>query len=251
MSALDELARTPDDGPLTGGTSRPAPPDAAKPVVVSRRRSLMCGLAFGASGTWGLAIGVGLVFALWYEFTPKPTAVAPAAWPVETQCRLAADRPTLLMFVHPRCPCSRSSISELDVLMARCQGRLDARVLFYQPTSSPDDWARTDLWESAARIPGVDPQIDLGGTEHRRFGARVSGEVYVYQPNGELSFHGGITAGRGHAGDNDGRLAIESLVLHGNAAMRVTPAFGCQLDNNTACEKEALAARQPRPGNEP
>jgi hypothetical protein len=71
------------------------------------------------------------------------------------------------------------------------------------------------------------PRVDVGGTEHRRFGARVSGEVYLFQTDGQLVFHGGITAGRGHAGDNLGRSAVESFLREGVLPPETTPVFGC------------------------
>jgi hypothetical protein len=47
-------------------------------------------------------------------------------------------------------------------------------------------------------------------------------------------FSGGITASRGHQGDNAGRAAITSLVLgeaHGPELLR-SPVYGCQLFDN-------------------
>src|SRR5262249_23058238 len=145
------------------------------------------------------------------------------AWPPETACRLSADRPTLVMFVHPQCPCSRASLDELATLITHCQGRVAAEVVFLVPPSASADWAQTDLWESAARIPGVVLRPDRGGAEQRRFVARVSGEVFLYQSDGRLAFHGGITAGRGHAGDNPGRSALEALLVGNRLSGRSTP----------------------------
>jgi hypothetical protein len=179
---------------------------------------------------WSLAIAAGTVYGFWYETTPAATDAVPHRWPTDTTCVLSADRPTLLMFVHPRCPCSRASLNELAVLMTRCRGRADVQVLYFKPRSASEDWARTDLWESAARIRGVVPRVDVDGAEHRRFLARVSGEVFLFLPNGELAFHGGITAGRGHAGDNEGRIALESFLLHRRVSAGRTPVFGCELE---------------------
>jgi hypothetical protein len=98
------------------------------------------------------------------------------------------------------------------------------------PQSLPADWAKTDLWETAASIPGVMPRLDLEGAEQQRFAARVSGEVFLYLPDGVLAFHGGITAGRGHSGDNQGRSALEGLLLNHVSQTRATPVFGCELE---------------------
>jgi hypothetical protein len=42
-------------------------------------------------------------------------------------------------------------------------------------------------------------------------------------------FSGGITASRGHEGDNAGRAAIEQLVRHERADRLSTWVFGCAL----------------------
>jgi hypothetical protein len=118
--------------------------------------------------------------------------------------------------------------------MTHCHGLVDAQVLFLQPSTLSADWSRTDLWDSASRIPDVNCRLDPDGIEHRRFNASVSGEVFLYHPNGNLSFHGGITAGRGHAGDNRGRTAIETLLLQRIPTHSSTPVFGCELESPDA-----------------
>jgi hypothetical protein len=56
----------------------------------------------------------------------------------------------------------RASIGELSILMAQAPQELDAHVFFYFPTHESSAWARTDLWESARSIPGVQVIEDLG-----------------------------------------------------------------------------------------
>ena len=179
---------------------------------------------------WGFGIASCVIYAWKYESTSTDSHVAHEFWPEGSTCTLASDRATLVMFVHPRCPCSRASLEELAVLMTHCQNRLNVQIVFFKPRTFTTDWARTDLWESAARMPGVVPRVDSGGDEQQRFRARVSGEVFVYLPSGRLLFHGGITGGRGHVGENAGRTALESFLLRGEAATRTTPVFGCSLE---------------------
>jgi hypothetical protein len=40
-----------------------------------------------------------------------------------------------------------------------------------------------------------------------------------------------MTAARGHAGDNAGRLAIEALLLNQDAQTHRAPVFGCELES--------------------
>jgi hypothetical protein len=141
--------------------------------------------------------------------------------------------PALVILMHPHCPCSRATVDELSKLMTHCQGKLTATVVMIQPTGTPAGWERTDLWSSAAAIPGVTLMSDPDGVETHRFGALTSGQALLYSPDGQLLFSGGITESRGHSGDNDGRSLIESLVLHEmaqpDAQVPTTPVYGCPL----------------------
>src|SRR5882724_1733252 len=118
------------------------------------------------------------------------------------------------MFAHPRCPCTRATLGELELVMARCEGLLNAHVVFIRPDSTTEDWPRTGLWRRAAAIRGVTVHSDDAGLEARRFGVETSGHTLLYDRRGHLLFQGGITAARGHSGDNPGRSALVALLLH-------------------------------------
>ncbi len=191
-------------------------------------------LCFGAA--WLITISTGLAFLAEYENTPGPRIEAPLRWPISTAVTFSQKHPTLVMFAHPRCPCTRSSINELSMLMADCQNRVDATVLFFQPSSSNANWSRTDLWRSAAAIPGVTARADIDGQEAKLFHATTSGNVILFNAAGEMVFNGGITGSRGHEGDNDGRAALTSLLLYDKTIGAETPVFGCSLtDPGRAC----------------
>jgi hypothetical protein len=113
--------------------------------------------------------------------------------------------------------------------MARETEKLDAYVFFYLPAHESSAWVKTDLWNSARSIPGVRVIEDPGGAFALRFGAFTSGQTLLYNPAGRLVFHGGITAARGHSGDNNGRHAILALLQGGTPERSVTPVFGCSL----------------------
>jgi hypothetical protein len=177
-----------------------------------------------------------------YVSTPGQPGAPPADWPAGSQVARAAAKSTLLMFVHPKCPCSKASIGELAVLMAHCQGQVDAHVLFLKPEEASGEWVRTETWRDAALIPGVTVHLDEAGREARLFASMTSGETLLYDAAGRLKFHGGITASRGHSGDNAGRDALEAL-LRGQASHQIiTPVFGCNLfDAPTTVERPANA----------
>lgn len=207
--------------------------EALCPPRSQRRLVILTSMAL-----WLLVVGIGLSVLLSYENTPGVAAKPTALWPADSRIQRAPDRDTLVMLVHPHCPCTRASIGELASLMAQSQGRLTAYVLFLKPAEFSDNWEKTDLWQSAASIPGVRPIIDYDGVEASRFHATTSGQTVLYDAEGHLLFSGGITIARGHAGDNAGRSAIVSLVNAKVAEQTETPVFGCPLfDDNSDCRK--------------
>lgn len=113
--------------------------------------------------------------------------------------------------------------------MARVRDRLEVYVIFIKPTGVEQGWEQSDLWTSAAEIPGVEVVIDDQGWESQIFGVRTSGQSLLYDPNGKLLFSGGITIGRGAEGDSAGAAAIVSLVLGEGGPVRETNVFGCPL----------------------
>lgn len=124
--------------------------------------------------------------------------------------------------------------------MAQAQGRVIAYVLFLKPTGIATNWEKTDLWQSAARIPGVNVVADDNGIEASRFNAVTSGQTALYDADGHLLFSGGITGARGHSGDNAGRSAIVSLLNTVDAERTETAVFGCPLySSRSECLEEA------------
>lgn len=181
---------------------------------------------------WLLAVGGASAGLTAYQGRPGPPAAAPETWPRESALSLAADRPTLLLLAHPRCPCTRATLAELGRLLARLGDRLAAQVVFVRPAAESAGWEHTDLVAQAKAIAGVAVRFDPGGVESRRFGSATSGQVLLYRPDGSLAFAGGITRARGHQGDNPGAERIAALVA-GRAAPDEGPVYGCALDHPT------------------
>jgi hypothetical protein len=187
-------------------------------------RNILCTL-------WLLAVGAGTATMLNYQSTAGRFGETPPHWPSKSAVPLEPDRATLVMFAHPQCPCSRASVSELNRLLVQSHGRIAAHVMFLKPKELTEEWTRTDLWRSAAAIPGVTVHEDPDGAQAHRFGAETSGYVVLYDRHGELLFKGGITEGRGHAGDNAGATLIVSLLAAQDTNLRQTPVYGCSLVN--------------------
>jgi hypothetical protein len=179
---------------------------------------------------WGLAVVFGMCSLVRYQMTPAALAQGvPAQWPEGLSFSRNTTRSTLVMTLHPECPCSRASLSELAQILSRSEGRLDARVLFVHLANAPANWLNSDLWRQAKAIPNAIVMLDEGGRDTAAFGAITSGQVMVYDASGAMRFSGGITDGRGHEGDNAGLFAILSLVRDGKSQVSTTPVYGCSL----------------------
>lgn len=189
-----------------------------------------------------VAVLTGSLLIAQYSQTAGATGTAPEQWPEASLAHFHPGLPHLVMFLHPRCPCSRATLGELEQLVAHCQGAFSSQVWFIQPEGTDVDWVKTDLWHAAAAIPGVEVCIDPDGAEARRFHALTSGLTLLYDADGGLIFQGGITLARGHAGDNPGRDAIEGLLKQKITHVPSTPVFGCALgwkekqEECTACQ---------------
>jgi len=211
-------------GPSAGERPSPAAPASARPHARATRV-----ITIIVASVWLLAVVGAMGWIVSYTNTPGAGGEAPSHWPAESQIALDSQVPTLVMFAHPHCPCTRASLGELALLMARCRGRVSARVLFIKPAGMSDEWTQTDLWQKAAAIPGVTTGRDEDGTESRLFHSETSGQTLLYDCAGNLLFQGGITASRGHSGDNPGRSALVALLEHRQATPTRTPVFGCAL----------------------
>lgn len=186
------------------------------------------------SARWAVLLAIWLVciaagfFLLWsYGAQAGPAAVGATHWP-PVAIQRQEGRLTLVMLAHPRCPCTRASISELARLMANTRGRIDAHVLFLRPPGASGEWVEGHLWQSAGRIPGVRVWVDDGGEMARRFGAVTSGHVIVYDAQGVRQFSGGITPSRGHEGDSLGKQQIIALSRSEGVA-GASAVYGCEL----------------------
>jgi hypothetical protein len=179
-----------------------------------------------------------------YKSRPGSAGHTPAVFAEPLSASDSPGLPRLLMFLHPKCPCSKASLGELAEIMAHEPDKAAVDVVFVMPQGAGPDWAKTTLRKQAAAIPGV-RLVDDDGTLAQRLGAETSGYVVLYDAGGKLLFSGGITRSRGHEGDSAGRQAICAL-LNGDANAAVgakTPVYGCPLFAPGRCtERQGSAA---------
>jgi hypothetical protein len=207
------------------------------------RRAMLRRMAYFVPLLWVGAIVSGLGALQAYKSRPGASGQTPAVFTEWESGSVSQKRPRLVMFLHPRCPCSKASLGELAEIVARLPGKASVELVFVKPEGAGADWTQTALREQAAAIPNV-RLIDDDGTLAHRLGAETSGYVVLYDADGKLLFSGGITRSRGHEGDNSGRQAICAL-LTGNADAAwgaKTPVYGCPLFTPGTCAEPSCSA---------
>lgn len=136
--------------------------------------------------------------------------------------------------VHPRCPCTRASLYELEALLTQVKGLVNTHIVFIRPRNVDADWEKSDIWQQAHALSGVDISIDEGGREAEIFHSYTSGQVMLYDKDGQLVFSGGITVSRGHVGESEGRRAITNALLSRiDSTVPDTAVYGCPLFNES------------------
>jgi len=209
-------------------------------------------------GAWLLALCAGWCWMVRYQYATQPAGqqIAASAWPSDS----TLARPnafTLLLFLHPRCPCSRASIIELERLLENLRSQHVALPAIYVVATVPENWSvewtQTETLSRAAKLEGSQVVIDPSGQEALRFGAQASGTLILFDARGSRLYAGGITPSRGAEGENAGRLAIETLLEGKSYSGTPMPVFGCRLclpadracvsDYLTDATKTAPAAR--------
>jgi hypothetical protein len=152
-----------------------------RPRQRSATRRLLCLL-------WAVAIIAGLHELTVYSNTSSEVRPQPAEWPQDTTVPRAGDRPTMVLALHPRCVCSRATLEELAVLLARVSTPPDVEILLYQPDTAADSWAQTHLAIRARSLPFVTVRADRKGRESERFGTPLPGiPLYMLRTDGSFS----------------------------------------------------------------
>lgn len=176
---------------------------------------------------WFAAAARGMKWMSDYSLTPGEAGAPSAVWPA-ADIRRGEGHHTLVVGLHPECPCSRATLAELDRVLLESGDALEAIVIF--DDTNPAAPARASaLYQHAMQLPRTRVNRVTSVTELRRFDFRTSGETRLYRPDGTLVFQGGITASRGHEGENAGSAAV---VTHARAELcgtNATPVFGCAL----------------------
>ncbi len=176
---------------------------------------------------WLTLVAFGFCSLLAFSQTPSTTSTlnrkhheTTAAW-------------TLVIGIHPQCPCSLATISELERLHAKVNEQLRCKVYAYCPTKLSDEeqsrFLDSHLIKRAEAVPNCEIVRDRQGLEAAQRGITTSGGCVLYDRTGTPRFQGGITPSRGHEGDNLGSRSILAMIRGNDSEVTQTPVYGCLL----------------------
>jgi hypothetical protein len=193
---------------------------------------------------WLMVTVYGVVYLKNYELQPgEQPSIYPIAQPADDAIPKSDSRAQLLFFSHPKCPCTKASLRELSRLMADTNGRMAITIIFAVPEGLDRSFADTDLKAFAEQLPGAKVIVDDNEAITRKYGAETSGFVVLYDSEGKLRFHGGITSSRGHEGDSAGKDAIYKIVMEKPNYLDNAPVYGCPLHKKD-CPGEQMEPAQ-------
>lgn len=199
-------------------------------VSSSPRRRRIAVAAIFAVVLWSATVIAGIQRIWSYESTPGEQSFVPTTWPGSSLVTVDRERATLMMFVHPLCACTRASLTELREALDVMDRSAAVWIVLLSPHGIVKNWNES-IANIKARIPEATIVTDVDGSAADTFGASTSGHVVLYDRDGGLIFSGGITGGRGHVGDNDGRRGLLAASHGGSDHAHEHPIFGCGLDD--------------------
>ncbi len=181
---------------------------------------------------WGLLCLSGFSLLAAYVNNPGPQADPDEA--VAGEVSSLEGGAQVFMFIHPKCPCSKAGLVELQEVVQRAEGQI-GELRFYVAVSDPEssgNWREEGLISQLQGWGGNSSvYFDCNGETARRYGALTSGHVVAFNANGEQIFTGGITGSRGHRGANRGRSALVSALTDPPHQPVTSLVFGCQIQS--------------------
>jgi hypothetical protein len=203
-------------GVLPGYFQLSRPDLIAVRVKTANSKFRIARLAVGLTA-WAIAIFACLGAAMKWEFAPGlGSAKAPTL-------ASKSSSPTLIVVLHSQCTCSLATVDNLVDMPSSERSQLRIHLVFTGP--GIDD---SPIVRHSEALGAVEREFLSEDQVLTKYGARTSGQAYLYDANGRLRFSGGITDSRGYVGPSKGIEAIEA-VLAGRDAISTSPVYGCAL----------------------
>lgn len=163
-----------------------------------------------------------------FSQTPGKSSEVPFKFPSHSTLASRSKKPLLLVFIHPKCVCSRATVSELEKLIPHLSN-IEVKVIFNQFSGRDIAWTKNDLWVRAEKIKGIEMILDERSRETQMFKVETSGHTFLFDEKGELVFSGGITPARGHEGESNGQMMIKKWIKTRANMSTFEKVFGCEL----------------------
>jgi hypothetical protein len=185
-------------------------------------------LAFIAFLIWLPLVSGAMLLLGVYQAKPGDPGHPAEAWPEGLPLMHVLKRPTLLLFLHSECPCSRASVAALARLLSKGDGKVEAlAIVRHTPGASASGPSALDAQLLA--IPKLMQIDDPDGELARRFGVETSGHALLFRADGVLVYSGGLTPARGHEGDCLGLDALFTWLSRGRVVESRAPVYGCAI----------------------
>jgi hypothetical protein len=158
----------------------------------------------------------------------RPATASPAPERIEGH---ESGTPTLVVFLHPYCPCSKATLDMLDSLLRDASIAVSIVVYLDVPDETPWDAVsatvrqRVSAWRDVTVVP------DPGARVAKHFGASASGTVLLYSTAGRLRFAGGVTPGRGRRGPSASLESLGVRLRNDHSPPAEAAVYGCALSS--------------------
>ena len=192
------------------------------------RRSILITLLIAG---WCAALVPGVRYLFAYEHTAGAQSGAPTRWPAGITLARSTTTPTLVVAMHPRCTCTRATLTELEALATAPHPPFATILLIYQPedAGAPAAWRDLSIYAAAQKSLHAQIVLDPGGHIAEKFAAETSGEALLYAADGTLRYQGGVTGARGMEGNNAGLITLRAALAQPTSSQPSKPVFGCAL----------------------
>lgn len=143
---------------------------------------------------------------------PDATVAGPGLW-------------SLILMIHPDCPCTKATMRNLSTILESTRIPIKAEIVAAMPEGYKGPRANLAI---ARSIVKSDLVVMSESSASERFGARTSGHLFVFDPDRNLVYSGGLTPARGAEDASSSLKWFQALVTQYPVASS-GPTFGCPL----------------------